>query len=120
VLVLELCYKARGDSKQDLWRYWLFECCIKKWYSVFNLKMDHILIWIIYLLRFTTCYITQQICIYSKCWKWCPFISVHFLTHFTMFLANFLSVLSFTSSMARVIFIFKILNSSKKVCLQWA
>ena len=39
-------------------------------------------------------------CIYSKCWKWCPFISVHLSTCFTMFLATFLSVLSFTSSMA--------------------
>jgi len=64
-------------------------------YRVFNLKMDHILIWVIYLLRFTTCYITQLTCMYSKCWKWCPFISMHLSTHFTMFLVTFLSVLSF-------------------------
>jgi len=64
-------------------------------YRVFNLKVNHILIWAIYLLRFTTCYITQLTCIYSKCWKWCPFISMHLSTRFTMFLATFLSVLSF-------------------------
>ena len=79
--------------------------------QVFNFKVDRILIWVIYLLRFTTCYITQLTCIYSKCWKWCKFISVHLSTHFTMFLANFLSVLSFTSSMARVIFIFNCFRS---------
>ena len=89
-------------------------------YRVFNLKVDRILIWVIYLLRFTTCYITQLVCIYSKCWKWCPFISVHLSTRYIMFLATFLNVLSFISSMARVIFIFKILNFSKKLCLQWA
>jgi len=89
-------------------------------YRVFNIKVDRILIWVIYLLIFTTCYITQLACIYSKCWKWCPFISMHLSTRFTMFLATFLSVLSFTSSMARVIFIFKIPNFSKKLCLQWA
>jgi hypothetical protein len=82
-------------------------------YRVFNLKVDRILIWVIYLLRFTTCYITQLSSIYSKCWKWCPFISMHLSTRFATFLATFLSVLSFTSSMARVIFIFKILNFSK-------
>ena len=63
-------------------------------YRVFNLKVDRILIWVIHLLRFTTCYITQLTYIYSKCWKWCPFISVHLSTRFTMFLATFLSVLS--------------------------
>jgi hypothetical protein len=89
-------------------------------YRVFDLKVDRILIWVIYLLKFTTCYITQLTCIYSKCWKWFPFISMHLSTRFTMFLATFLSVLSFTSSMARVIFIFKILNFSRKLCLQWA
>ena len=73
-------------------------------YRVFNLKVDRILIWVIYLLRFTKCYITQLTCIYSNCWKLCPFISVHLSTRFTMFLANFLSVLQFTSSMARVIY----------------
>jgi hypothetical protein len=36
---------------------------------VFNLKVDRILMSVIYLLRFTTCYITQLTCIYSKCWK---------------------------------------------------
>jgi len=80
-----------------------------------NLKVDRILIWVIYLLRFTTCYITQLTCIYTKCWKWCPFISMHLSTCFTMFLATFLSILLFTYSMARVIFIFKILNFSKKL-----
>ena len=89
-------------------------------YRVFNLKVDRILIWAIYLLRFTTCYITQLTCIYSTCWKWRPFISMHLSTYFTMSLATFLSVLSFTSSMAWVIFIFKILNFSKKLCLQRA
>jgi hypothetical protein len=64
-------------------------------------------------LRFTTCYITQLTCIYSKCLKLCPFISMHLSTRFTIFLATFLRVLSFTSSTARVIFIFKILNFSK-------
>ena len=64
-------------------------------YGVFNLKVDRILIWVIYLLRFTTYYITQLTCIYSKCWKWSPFISMHLSTCFTMFLATFLSVLSF-------------------------
>jgi len=33
VLVLVCCYKARGDRVQDLWRYWLPEGCIKKWYD---------------------------------------------------------------------------------------
>jgi len=75
-------------------------------YRVFSLKVDRILIWIIYLLRFTTCYVTHLAFIYSKCWRWCPFISVHLSTRFTMFLETFLSVLSFTSSMARVILIF--------------
>jgi len=88
--------------------------------QVFNLKVDLILIWVICLLRFTACYITQLTCIYIKCWKWCLFISMHLSTRFSMFLATFLSVLSFTSSMARVIIIFKILNFSKKLCLQWA
>jgi len=36
---------------------------------VFNLKVGRILIRVIYLLRFTTCYITQLTYIYSKCWK---------------------------------------------------
>ena len=60
-----------------------------------KLKSGPILIWVIYLLRFTTCYITQLTCIYSKCWKWCPLILMHLSTRFTMFLATFLSVLSF-------------------------
>jgi hypothetical protein len=42
----------------------------------------------------------------NKCWKWCPFISLHLSTCFTMFLKTFISVLSFTSLMAWVIFIF--------------
>jgi hypothetical protein len=104
------------------WRWWqhILSQTLVYIYRVFNLKVDCILIWVIYLLRFTTCYITQLTCIYSKCWKWCPFISMHLWTRFTMFLANFLSHLSFTSLMAWVIFIFKILNVSKKLCLQWA
>jgi hypothetical protein len=89
-------------------------------YRLFNLKVDRILIRVIYLLRFAACYITQLTCIYSKCWKWCPFISVHLSTRFTMFLTTFLSVLLFTSSMAQIIFFFKILNFSKNLCLQWA
>ena len=40
--------------------------------------------------------------------------------HVSLCSSQLLSVLSFTSSMARVIFIFKILNFSKKLCLQWA
>jgi len=102
---------------------WNIDCLLiiqPAFYRVFNLKVDRILIWVIYLLRFTTCYIKQLTFIYSKCWKWCPFISTHLSTHFTMLLATFLSVLSFTSSMARVIFMFKILNISKKLCVQWA
>ena len=79
-----------------------------------QLKSGSILIRVIYLLRFTTCYITQLNCIYIKCWKWCPFISLHLSTRFTMFLTTFLSVLSFTVLMARVIFIFKILNFFKE------
>ena len=31
VLVLALCYKARGDREQDLWRYRLSEGYIKQW-----------------------------------------------------------------------------------------
>ena len=38
-------------------------------HRMFNLKVDRILIYVIYLIRFTTCYITQLTCIYSKCWK---------------------------------------------------
>jgi len=60
-----------------------------------QLKSGPIWIWVIYLLRFTTCYITQLTCIYDKCWKWCPFISRHLSTRFTIFLAPFLNVLSF-------------------------
>jgi len=67
----------------------------RRLYRVFNLKVDRILIWVIYLLRFTTYHITELTCIYSKCWKWCPFISMHLSTRFTMFLATFLSVLLF-------------------------
>jgi len=32
MLVLVWCYKARVDRERDLWRYWLHEGCIKKWY----------------------------------------------------------------------------------------
>ena len=38
-------------------------------YTVFNIKLDRILILVIYLLRFTTFYITQVTSIYNKCWK---------------------------------------------------
>ena len=83
-----------------------FRCCIDYvisiyLYRVFNLKVDRTLIWVIYLPRFITCYITQLTYIYSKCWKWCPFILMYLSTCFIMFLATFLSVLSFTSSMTR-------------------
>ena len=74
-------------------------CCVS-FVQVFNLKVDRILIWVIYLPRFKTCYITQLTCIYSKCWKWCPFISMHLSTRFTTFLATFLSVLSFFNHFA--------------------
>ena len=63
------------------------------YYRVFNLKVDRILILVFYLLRFTTCYITQLTSIYSKCLKWCPFISMHLSTRFIIFLATFLGVL---------------------------
>ena len=33
MLILEWCYKAIGDGKQDLRRYWLPEVCNKKWYD---------------------------------------------------------------------------------------
>jgi hypothetical protein len=71
-------------------------CQIFQWLwlnRVFNLKVNRILIWVIYLLRFTIYYITQLTCIYSKCCKWFTFISMQFSTRFTMFLATFLSVL---------------------------
>jgi hypothetical protein len=42
-----------------------------------QLKTGPILISVIYLIRFATCYIKQLACIYSKCWKLCQFISVH-------------------------------------------
>ena len=64
-------------------------------YRMFNLKVNRILIWVIYLLRFTTCYITQLNFLYSESWRWCPFISIHLSTRFTMFLATFHSILSF-------------------------
>jgi len=76
--------------------------------QVFNLKVDRILIRVIHLLSFTTCHITQLICIYSKCWKWCPFISMHLSTRFTMFLATFLSVLSFFNHFRNSIFYWRL------------
>ena len=42
-----------------------------------------------YLLRFTTCCITQLTSIYSKCWKWCTFISMHLSTRFHHVPRNF-------------------------------
>ena len=33
MFVLEWCYKATGDGEQVLWRYWLPEVCITKWYD---------------------------------------------------------------------------------------
>jgi hypothetical protein len=64
--------------------------------QVVQLKVYRLLILVMYLLRFTAHYITQLTCHYSKCWKLCPFISMHLSTRFTMFLATFLRVLSFT------------------------
>jgi hypothetical protein len=85
-----------------------------------QLKSGPNLIWVIYLLRFTTCYITQLICIYSKCWKWCPFISMHLSTRFIMFLATFLSGLSFFNYFRNSTFHWRmLLKYSKKLCLQW-
>ena len=78
---------VRGATKPNVYDNWMV-------YTGVQLKSGPILIWLIYLLRFT-CYITQLTCIYSKCWKWCPFISMHLSTRFTMFLATFHSVLSF-------------------------
>ena len=94
-------------------------------YTVFSLKVGRILIWVIYLPRFTTCYITQLTCIYSKCWKWCSFISMHLSTRFTMFLATYLSVLSFEPVSRNFVIIFAtalftgacLPNFSKKLCL---
>ena len=83
----------------------------------FNLKVDRILIWVIYLLRFITCYITQLTCIYSKCWKWCPFISVHLATRFTMFLATFLSVLSFFNHFRKSTFYWRLPSKFFKATL---
>ena len=93
------------------WHHIFYHCVRLNMYRVFNLKVDCFLIWVIYLLRFTTCYITHLTCIYSKCWKLYPFISMHLLTRFTMILATFFSVVSFTSSMAWVIFIFNCFRS---------
>ena len=90
-------------------------------YRVFNLKMDRILIRVIYLLRFTTCYITQLTRIYSKCWKLCKFMSMNLSTRFTMFLATLLSLLSFLIIFAIALFTGAyLLNFSKNLCLQWA
>jgi len=94
--------------------------CNVPMHRVFNLKVNRILIQVIYLLQFTTCYITQLTWIYSKCWKWCPFISMHLSTCFTMFLATFLSVPSFLIIFAIALFTGTCLpNFSKKLCLQW-
>ena len=95
-LIIRLTAGCRQWIKLQLPRFVSFEHVAI--YRMFNLKVDRNLIWVIYLLRFTTCYIAQLTCIYSKFWKWCPFISMHLSTCFTMFLAIFLSVLSFTSS----------------------
>ena len=77
------------------WRHTVKSLSLTASVQVVQLKGDRILIWVIYLLIFTTCCITQLTSIYNKCWKWCPFISMHLSTRFTMFLATFLSVLSF-------------------------
>jgi len=104
--------------------------CISIKYKVqgVQLKSGPILMWVIYLLRFTTCYITQLTCVYSKCWKWCPFVSVRLSTRFAMFLATFLSGLLFEPVSWNFLIIFAIalftgaclLNFSKKLCLRWA
>ena len=124
-------YFLNKNPSQNFWvsscRSRIFKVKLKKnWalkiYRVFNLKVDRILIWVIYLLRFTTYYVTQLTCIYSKCWKWCPFISMHLSTTFTMFLATFLSALSFFNLFfAMALFTGAcLLNLSEKPCLQWA
>jgi hypothetical protein len=77
-------------------------------YRMFNLKVNLVLISVIYLLRFTTCYITQLTCIYSKCWKWCPFISMHLSTCFTMFLVTFLTVLSVFNHIPNITFYWRL------------
>jgi hypothetical protein len=46
-----------------------FVLLLKAFYRVFNLKVESILMRVIYLLRFTTYYIIQLTFIYSKCWK---------------------------------------------------
>jgi len=86
-----------------------------------QLKSGLILIWVIYLLRFTKCYITQLTCIYSKCWKCCPFISMHLSIRFVMFLATFLSVLSFFNHFRNSTFYWRLPSKFfKELCLQWA
>jgi hypothetical protein len=86
-----------------------------------QIKSGLISIWVIYLLIFTTSFITQLISIYSKCWKWCSFISIHLSTRFTMFLATFLSVLSFFNHFGNITFYWSLPSKFfKKLCLQWA
>jgi len=97
-------------------------------YRVFNLKVDRILVSVIYLLRFTTCYIIQLNCIYSKCWKRCPFISMHLSLVLTLISADYDSSPKVNLFHGIFLFIFAIalfagaclLNFSKKLCLQWA
>jgi hypothetical protein len=84
----------KGTGNPPIQFHWLFIAICDDIQDV-QLKNGPILIWVIYLLIFTICYTTQLTCIYSKCSKWCPFISMHLSTCFTMFLATFLSVLSF-------------------------
>ena len=93
--------------------------CISIKYKVqgVQLKSGPILMWVIYLLRFTTCYITQLTRIYSKCWKWRPFISVYLSTRFTMFLATFLSVLSFLNHFRNSTFYWRLLSKFFKETL---
>ena len=88
-------FKCRGRTK-FFFSFRYAETTLYTWIvQSVQLKSGPILIWVIYLLKFTKCYITQLTCIYSKCWKWCPFISMYLSTLFTMFLATFRSALLF-------------------------
>ena len=118
------CIRTRNNISGSLWLILLqlnLPRSVGNIYRVVNLKVDRILIWVICLLRFTTCYITHLTCIYSKWWKWYPFISMHLSTRL-----RFLSKSETVSRNFLIIFAIALftgaylLNFSKKLCLQWA
>jgi hypothetical protein len=95
--------KVRQNHAFILWHFVIFTHCfvlLLKQGGLFvlrnegliqsvQLKSGPILIWVIYLLRFTTCYITKLTCIYSKCWKWCQIISMHLFLVLTLTSAHY-------------------------------